>query len=223
MKNFIIIFLTLYYGTLNAQTIHTLYIDSTHITSNWPSPPLPCPSDTSFSISNEDTLYFINKLSNTMFNLWINDQNFTGVPTYSTAVIPTNDTIARFAIVNNSTYHLLGDNNTFLSSYSQLPNICVLKGTAVYGRRYFINHLVGIDVLKNVNMLIYPSLAKDIIHVEEISENEIIFNVFDLSGKKMIAGLVTAGEINIQQLFTGIYILQLSIENVNMVYKFIKL
>lgn len=222
MKNFIIIFIILCSRTLNAQSIHTLYIDSTHITSNWPTPPLPCPSDTSFSISNEDTLYFINKLSNTMFNVWINDPNFTGGPTYGTGVIPTNDTITRIAVVNNSTYHVLGDNNIFFGSYSQLPNICLLKGTAEYGRRYFINHTVGIDDLKNANLLIYPSPAKDIINIKGISEKETTFIVFDLSGKKMIAGVVTSSEINIQQLSTGTYILQLSIESVNMVYKFIK-
>lgn len=223
MKNIILIFLVFVNLTIKAQIIHTLNIDSTHITSNWPAPPLPCPSDTSFTVSNGDTLYFINKLSNTMYNVWINDPHFLGPPTFGTAPTSTNDTIIRIAIINNTTYHILGDNNLYLGSISQLSNVYLLKGTAEFGRKYFINHTVGIDELLGTNILVYPSPAKDVLHIEGVLKEGTKFTVFDLSGKELMRGDITSNRIDIQKLPTGTYLLNISIENHNKVYKFIKL
>lgn len=222
MHKLILIFSVFVQVAIKAQTINTLYIDSTHITSDWPSPPLPCPSDTSFSISDGDTLYLINKLSNTMFNVWINDPDFTGSQTFSTGAILTNDTITRIAVINNATYYILGDNNIFLSSVSQLPNICLLNGTADFGRRYFFNHTVGIDELKNTNLIIYPSPAKNVLKIKGAVENETVFAVYDLSGKTLMTGFLTSNEIDIQELPSGNYMLNLIIDTKIKTYKFFK-
>lgn len=223
MKQFLFYLVMFVSVTGKAQTIHTFYIDSTHTTSNWPAPPSPCPSDTSFMVSNGDTLYFINHLYATMFNLWMNDPNLTGAPTMSTWPVNINDTIIRFAVVNDTTYHILVYNNVFYSSIAQLPNIVILNGTAGWGRRYFITHnstnsISESDLLNN--LLIYPVPANNFLNVNGIKENQTQFYLFDLSGKLIKKGLLNNGSIDIEFLDSGTYFIKFS--GMEKSYKFIK-
>lgn len=223
MKQFLFYLVMFVSVTGKAQTIHTFYIDSTHTTSNWPAPPSPCPSDTSFMVSDGDTLYFINHLYATIFNLWMNDPNLTGAPTMSTWPVNINDTIIRFAVVNDTTYHILAYNNVFYSSIAQLSNIVILNGTAGWGRRYFITHnstnsISESDLLNN--LLIYPVPANNFLNVYGIKENQTQFYLFDLSGKLIKKGLLNNGSIDIEFFDSGTYFIKFS--GMEKSYKFIK-
>lgn len=218
MKNFIVIFLIFCYTTLNAQTIHTFYIDSTHITAIWPPPPAPPASDTSFVINNGDVIYFINQLHSTMFNVWINDPDLTGSPTYGTGPIPTNDTIFKIEVINDTTYFVNGWTNIYF-----LPDIVILNGTADWGRRYFINHnitnsLIEYDFTKN--MLAYPIPANKFLNVNGVIEGKHDYYIFDFTGKLIKQGRIIERSIDVEYLVAGTYFLK--VEGIEKICKFIK-
>ncbi|MBL1231311.1 MAG: T9SS type A sorting domain-containing protein [Flavobacteriales bacterium] len=217
MKHFIVIFLIFSSAILNAQSIHTFYIDSTHITGNWQPAPSPKPTDTSFTINSGDNLYFINKLASSSFNIWINDPDLTMSPTYS-ATASFNDTILKIEVLNDTTYSVNGWTYIYL-----LTDIVILNGTADFGRRYFINHIVGIDDLeKNTSLFIYPSPANDVINIKGEIEKETVFTIYDLSGRSLKTGLLTSNNIEVSEFPKGAYLLHLSTDNIQKIEKFIK-
>lgn len=219
MKRFLFITVFTFLGcNLNAKSIHTFDIDSSQITSNWSPPPATQPTDTSFTINSGDNLYFINKLASPLFNIWINDPDLTTLPpTYSFAA-PTNDTILKIEVINDTTYFING-----LYTIYFLPNILILHQSGEYGRRYFINHIVGMnDLEKNANLFIYPSPANDVISIKGEIEKGTVFTIYDLSGRSLKTGILTCNNIEVSEFPKGLYFLHLSVNNIQKIEKFIK-
>ncbi len=221
MKTLSIIVLVFCSLALNAQTIHTFYIDSIHTTSNWPPPPAPTQTDTTFVINNGDVICFINKLHSTMFNVWIDDPDLTGSPTYGTVPISTNDTIFKIEVINDTTYFINGWTTIYF-----LPDIVFLNGSADWGRRYFITNNGTSSIAEpdfSNNILIYPIPVNSTLNFKGILGNESKFCIFDLSGKLIKEDNLTGNSIDVEELQTGIYFLKISINGTDVRnYKFVK-
>ena len=75
---------------------------------------------------------------------------------------------------------------------------------------------VGMGNIRSNSVLIYPSPVQDVLNISGL-EKETVVSVFDITGKSMINRL-TKGELNVSNLSSGIYVLNVE----NTMFKFVK-
>lgn len=228
MKHFFItLFISLCFLTLNAQSMHTLYIDTTNT-----SPPYSFNNDTTVVIQYGDSLTVINKIPESMrYYFWINDNDpfFDSPVFFNTTNVPENDTILRLKFLHNSSCESWADNwsHAGVVFHFQVDVFMIAGGD--FDKRIFFNYsntnsLNQNDEFSPDNIMIYPSPARDIINVSGITSETINFNIYSLSGKLIKSGGVYSDrKIDIRNLPQGNYLLHLSTPNKIKVLKFVKL
>ncbi len=226
MKQFLIAIIITFCGwNVNAQTLHTFVIDSSHYLT-------PTYNDTTIAIQYGDSLCVINQIGDTMgFDFWVDDTNYANPPSYSTTWggITDNDTIVRIKFPVDSLCQWMGYgwNTVEVSFNPPHQNLTIYSANGAFVRRFFFTYPATTSISEQnhqlSNLFLYPSPASDVMHLGGITTEGIRFFIFDLAGNIMQSGLLSPNNnIDISHLSTGTYLIQLSIGGAEKAYKFIK-
>lgn len=95
--------------------------------------------------------------------------------------------------------------------------------TAVEGEGEIIVDPVNVSDHFLNNLLIYPNPAQNIIIIDApVDIRSAVFNVFDLSGKKVLSGNLNKNQLNVSSLESGTYIIDIRMDDKNVQRKFVK-
>lgn len=129
-----------------------------------------------------------------------------------------------YSFLNNST-------NTVFSTNPSLNQFTYQNGKEYWGTyiSYFKLKSLGIDGqdYSNIKFSVYPNPTADILHIQtkDILPENTLFTIYDIAGKKIMSQNANSNEvnqINVSNLRTGAYILQISTVNNIKSVKFIK-
>ncbi|MFN3341372.1 MAG: T9SS type A sorting domain-containing protein [Flavobacteriales bacterium] len=200
MKKIVFIFLIFVSTKIEAQNVYTAFIDSSDVIPSWPPP-----NDNSFTFTNGDYFYLINKIYPIFFNFWPDDPNLTNPPPFSTLTVQTLDTIIGFHFLNDSTFERLYGSVVY-DTINGFQNISVFSGDGNYGQRFFLTYLLGVEAFDDDNSIskLFPNPADETVNIELFSSNTKLayaIEIFDLSGQKITS--FTAPNGTIHQFNTG--------------------
>jgi len=92
---------------------------------------------------------------------------------------------------------------------------------------YFTTESVSSEVFNQLNLNIYPNPTTDILNIqnEELFPDNTTATIYDLAGKRVLNTVLqnsNFNKINVSNLSSGVYFLQIENKNVNQSFKFIK-
>ncbi len=80
----------------------------------------------------------------------------------------------------------------------------------IYSDSHFEYWATNINKIETQNTLIYPNPIKNGQNLQIKSDEEVLeYNIYNISGQKVLSGNIYSNEININSLFSGVYILEL--------------
>ncbi len=114
-------------------------------------------------------------------------------------------------------------NNQILSFYPEFSRWACYPGTQIHPRLYKLTSTLAKENFLNNDFLIYPNPAFDILDIKN-NDNLSIDNIaiYDVSGKKILDEIQNTTSINIQNLESGLYFLQILSDGKTSRTKFIK-
>lgn len=235
MKNFLLIAFMLLITSvaIKAQTMHTFSLDSTHY---WSTPYL-THTDTTVFIQYGDSLC-LRDLTGVVeptnhWHFWVNDTTIDEPPPYFLFNAIPLDTVLRIIFLNDSTCLWVQADWTTVSITFNSPheNLSFLRSSSngyEYARRFFFiypsgNVSVGEQKGNDINeIILFPSPVNEILSLKGNIENGTTFTVVDLSGRSLKTGFLISNHIDVSELPSGVYLLNLTMAGTQRSFKFIK-